>query len=79
LARLREACGCTGTVLELPYNPSMDVAYSNSLRKPNTDRPPHFTVELELPSTSISAQRDTAGTGPVATPGASQTGGHRDA
>ncbi len=79
LARLREACGCTGTVLELPYNPSMDVAYSNSLRKPNTDRPPHFTVELELPSTSISAQRDTAGTGPVATPGATQAGGHRDA
>jgi len=79
LVRLREACSCTGTVLELPYNPSMEVAYSNSLRKPNTDHLPHFTVELELPSTWISAQRDTAGTGPVAAPGASQAGGHRDA
>jgi len=50
LARLQSACGCTGRVLELPYDPSMDIAYSNSLRAPVQDHPPHFTIELEQAS-----------------------------
>ncbi|SPE22988.1 hypothetical protein SBBP1_20023 [Burkholderiales bacterium] len=85
LSRLRAACGCAGRVLELPYDPSMDVAYSNSLRHPNTERLPHFTLELERPSASTTAQGDGAGaksaaaTEPVAAPAAAPAGGHRDA
>jgi len=56
LGRLRAACGCEGRVLELPYNPSMDVAYANSMRKPDLDHPPHFTIELDRPSAWIAEE-----------------------
>jgi len=74
LARLRAACGCAGRVLELPYDPSMDVAYSNSLRKP-TEHAPHFTLELERPSRWLAAPADAAADKRAGT----AAGGHHDA
>jgi hypothetical protein len=50
LARLEAGCDCRGHVLAAPYDPSMAVPYSASLR--DTDKPPvpHFSIEIERPA-----------------------------
>ena len=87
LERLRATCACEGKVVELPYNPSMEVAYANSLRKPNLEHPPHFALELDRPSTWIAkqnaagpdAKKDGPAPGSAAQTLVPQARGHRDA
>lgn len=49
LVRLEAGCGCNGHVLVPPYDPSMNIAYSNTLHDGSRPQRPHFVIELEPP------------------------------
>jgi hypothetical protein len=50
LQRLQDACSCTGRVLAWPYDPSMEAAFTNSLRASGKIPAARFAIELELPA-----------------------------